>query len=223
MNTGWTFLDIGDYERALKYFRTSIDLRPICSWNVRLYFRALESQGKYDESQHFVDSVCNVTDCDLECARLRFHNLLNRQEYGQAEMNFKEFLHDGGLPSLFDSIYVAYMYKKLDRESEAVTILERIRSLNEPNLNNNTDGLNYYIMAAVYCQLGNKEKALSYLSRAVDHGLRYGLHDFSEITPPFEPLHDDVGFKAILKRAQEKKAVLRAQVQEMIDNRIIDP
>jgi hypothetical protein len=53
------------------------------------------------------------------------------------------------------------------------------------------------------------------LSKAVDLGLMYGWHDLLEICPIFENLWDHPVFKTLVKRAQEEKAEIRAQVLEM--------
>ena len=67
-----------------------------------------------------------------------------------------------------------------------------------------------------------KEEALKYLSKAADIGLMLGWHDFIEVQPIFENLRDDQDFKVIVKRAQDEKAAIRAQIQEMIDKGEID-
>ena len=71
-------------------------------------------------------------------------------------------------------------------------------------------------------QCCTREKALEYLAKAVDLRLMWGWHDFLEINPIFEKLWDDPEFKALVKRAQDEKAAIRAQVQEMIDKGEID-
>ena len=42
-----------------------------------------------------------------------------------------------------------------------------------------------------------------------------GWHDFILIDPFFESLRDDPEFKAIVKKALDEKADLRAQIREM--------
>ena len=49
-----------------------------------------------------------------------------------------------------------------------------------------------------------------------------GWHDFIEVQPIFENLRDDQDFKVIVKRAQDEKAAIRAQIKEMIDKGEID-
>jgi TolB-like protein/Tfp pilus assembly protein PilF len=220
--TGWTFLSIGDYERAFKYFKSSIDIGPACFGNIPGYTWTLALQEKLNESLNFIDSICSVTDCESQCARSRFwvHTYLN--EYGQAETAYNQYVKIGGSPNIYDSVNVAFVYEKLDKKSEAIAILENIKSSYGNLLNKNTNEFICYCMASVQSQLENKEEALQYLSKAVEIGLKNGSHDLLLIDPSFENLRDDPEFKAIVKRAQDEKAAIRAQVQEMVDKGEID-
>jgi TolB-like protein/TPR repeat protein len=221
-HTGWTFLTIGDYDRALKYFKTSIDLRPTCFGNIQGYIWTIILQGNFKESLNFIDSICVAVDCESQCARYRFwvHTYLN--EYDQAEPAFNQFVATGGSPNMYDSVSVAFVYEKLGKKSEAIAILDNIISLHGNLLKTDTNWFRCYCMASVQSQLENKEEALQYLSKAVEIGLKNGSHDLLVIDPTFENLWDDPRFKAIVKRAQDEKAAIRAQVQEMVDKGEID-
>ena len=216
------FITIGYYEKAEKYYRISIDLRPVCDWNITEYVWTLALQGKFNESLNFIDSICSVTDCESQGARLRLlvHTLLH--EYKQAETAFNQLVEAGGSPFILDSVHVAYSYKKLGKKSEAMAILENINSSYGNLLNKNANWFICLCMASVQSQLENKEEALQYLSKAIEFGLENGGHDFLVIDPTLENLRDDPEFKALVKRAQDEKAAIRAQVKEMIDNGEID-
>jgi len=60
------------------------------------------------------------------------------------------------------------------------------------------------------------------LTEIVDRRIWLSWIDFTQICPPFEILRDDPDFKALVKRVQEEKAAIRAQVQEMVDKGEID-
>ena len=92
----------------------------------------------------------------------------------------------------------------------------------EKQLVNTENMWTYLNLSSIHAILDEKEKALEYLAKAVDLRLMWGWHDYLEINPLFENLHDDPEFKAIVKRAQDEKAAIRAQVQEMVDNGEID-
>jgi len=103
-----------------------------------------------------------------------------------------------------------------------MAILENIKSSYGNLLNKNTNWFICYIMASVQSQLENKEEALQYLSKAVEFGLKNGSHDLLVIDPTFENLRDDPEFKALVKRAQDEKAAIRAQIKKMEERGEID-
>jgi TolB-like protein len=222
MYAGWIYLNIGYYEKATEYFKHSLDLLSSCNGNIPGYFRTLAFQGKLEESLHFIDSICEVTDCAQTCAQSRFWNNIYLHKYDQAEASLNQLKESGGLTNVGDSIYLAYLDKKLGKENEANSILANIRSSYEPKLTDNSPWWHFYGMASVHSQLENKDQALSYLTKAVDAGLQMGWHDGLEIDPTFENLHNDPEFKAIIKRAQDEKAAIRAQVREIEESGEID-
>jgi len=117
---------------------------------------------------------------------------------------------------------LAYMYKELGREDEALTILNNSHKYLDSQLEEDKNWLTYLILSFIHVILDEKEEALKYLSEVAELGFNEGFHDFIKIHPIFENLRDDPEFKAIVKRAQDEKAVIRARVQEMIDSGEID-
>ena len=69
---------------------------------------------------------------------------------------------------------------------------------------------------------GDRDEALKYLAEYAKLGFRSGDHDFILIDPFFESLRDDPEFQAIVKKAQEEKAALRAQVREIEERGELD-
>ena len=67
----------------------------------------------------------------------------------------------------------------------------------------------------MYAFQGNRTEALQYLAEYAKLGFVDGYHDFILFDPFFESLRDDPDFQAIVKKAQEEKAELRAKVREM--------
>ena len=80
----------------------------------------------------------------------------------------------------------------------------------------------FYTFTDPHNILNEKEKALEYLSKAAEFGFTWGYHDIVEIYPSLENFRNDPEFQAIVKRAQDEKAAIRAQVQEMIESGEID-
>lgn len=207
---GWTFLYLGDYSRALKYFKISIDLRPTCYDNINGYFWTLAYQRKFKESKHFLDSICSVTDCERFCVHLRFQNYTFLGEYKLAEESFIKMSDIGRTPFILDSTKMVLVYKKLGYDNEGVAMIKSIKDSYENILDLKKYWIPNYALASIHSVMGNKDEALQYLSNAVDAGIDFGNLNFLEIDPTFQELWNDPQYKAILKRAQEEKAYIRA-------------
>ena len=127
---------------------------------------------------------------------------------------------------------IGYVYYQLGKTEEA----EEIFSDEIPKLQYGLDEDhrdNYYDLARIYAFQGDREKALKNLTeyaKGFNIGTDFllidsyfmGWHDFILIDPFFERLRDDPEFQAIVKRAQEEKAALRAQVREMEERGELD-
>ena len=72
-----------------------------------------------------------------------------------------------------------------------------------------------FLLTQIHAIQNERNKAINYLSEYAKLGFQTGWHDEIEIYPTFSNLWDDPEFKAIVKRAQEKKAAIRAQLREM--------
>ena len=68
---------------------------------------------------------------------MRFYSNLYLSEYGEAETAYNQFLEAGGSPNIYDSVSVAFVCEKLDKKSEAMAILENIKSYYGNLLNKN--------------------------------------------------------------------------------------
>ena len=220
-NIGFSLTNIGDYKKAEEYYRKSLELDVGCL-GIQYYSLTLAVQSKYRKALHFLDSVCGEQICKEFChsSKLSVHVAL--KEFEQAEETLNLYLEDRGVLSSFDSINLAYMYKELGREEEALTILNSSQNSLERQLAENKTSGRLLILCMVHAVQEEKVKALEYLSEAVELGLLFGWHDYLEIHPIFENLRDDPEFKAIVKQAQEEKAGIRAQVREMEERGELD-
>ena len=79
-----------------------------------------------------------------------------------------------------------------------------------------------YDLASIYAFLGQKEEAYQMLRAYAELGFNFGLEKYITIDPIFESLRDDPEFKAIVKRAQEEKTSIRAQIREMEERGELD-
>ncbi len=128
-------------------------------------------------------------------------------------------LEQGSKFGRLDTLYIVYLYKKLGNEEEASEILNRS---SVDKLTKNRDWQTLVLLSVVHALKEEREEALQYLSDAAKLGFKGGWHDLIETYPFFENLRDDPEFKAIVKRAQDEKAALRAQVREMEERGELD-
>jgi TolB-like protein/Tfp pilus assembly protein PilF len=219
---GRFFRNIGDYQRSMKYFRQSLILQPHRG-SITGYFQSLLSLHKVHESVNYLDSACIVLVDEPVCSILKFYGYLDLKDYDQAEKHFNQFLNDTGRPNLQDSIWFSYLLKETGREKEANLILQNCKIAIEKQLSKDRGRSGrLFLLSAINAIQNDKSASLKYLEDAfvMSAGRRYD--DQIEIDPIFESLWEDPEFKTIVKQAQDKKAAIRAQMQEMIESGEID-
>jgi len=215
---------LGDFERAEEYAWKTINSSTDCV-GIEQLEQILFKQSKYVEALHFLDTICGARSCLEICYRNRFLVNLFQKEIEKAYDDYKTFIEVGGTLGFNDNVFLGYMYQELGQNQEALKILSSTLNTYE-NLGSdivyyNISRRNIY-KAAIYTLLDKKKEALICLSDAVETGLVLGWDVFLPQCPLFENLWGDPEFKALVKRAQDEKAHIRAQVQEMIDNGEID-
>jgi tetratricopeptide (TPR) repeat protein len=217
----WTiaecYIYVGDYENAEKSYRKRLLLIPGCKGISEVSW-VLNVQSKYEEAFDFLDSVCGTRACLEDCNINKFRISMAQKEFEQAQEYYKRFIEIGGVPEITDRIWLAYMYKNLNQEQEALTTLINARMI----LQNQADKWpvsppTIIDLASVHALLDEKDKALKYLSDAADLGFIAGWHDYLPECPLFESLWDDPKFKTIVKRAREEKAAFRARIEEEVN------
>jgi tetratricopeptide (TPR) repeat protein len=205
----------------MKYYRQSLILHPHRR-SIVGYFQSLLSQHKVHEAINYLDSACLILVNEPVCSIHKFNAHLYLKNYDQAEKHFNQFLNDTGRPDLQDSIWFSYLLKKTGREKEANLILQNSKIAIEKQLSGRGRAGRLFSLSAIYAIQNDKSTSLKYLEDAFVRS-NGGLYDDQiEIDPIFENLWDDPEFKAIVKQAQDKKAAIRAQMQEMIERGEID-
>jgi TolB-like protein/Tfp pilus assembly protein PilF len=216
-NIAMVYLQIGDYPKALKYSKNALSLRSECDL-INLYDHVFLAQGMYDVALHILDSTCSVNACEQKCDIMKFYIYTTQKEFGNAEKYYKKAINAGYKRSDDDDIYIAYLYKETGRKHEALSILNNSIIWNENSLKSNGELLGFKFkklrLSAAYAILDENEKALRYLSE----GEKTGLFEFAftiRTFPGFDKLRGDPEFKSIIKRIEDKKEAIRAQVKEM--------
>jgi len=89
-----------------------------------------------------------------------------------------------------DSPYLADAYAQLGRRDEALRVLNGLAKRGGP--------VDLQQMAIAYVALGDKERALEWLTKAFDQ--RSGFVPFANVIPAFDPIRSDPRFKALMAR-----------------------
>jgi TolB-like protein/Tfp pilus assembly protein PilF len=225
------FTNIGDYKNSEEYWQKSIELGASCR-QIGYHSWTLAVQSKYKEAFHFLDSVYKDQSCEMMYYKYKFHIHLALKEFDLAEQYINQLSEAGytfNLGDQFwvhqylgDSVMLSYMFKELGRDHEASIILRNSKKYLESQLAGEKIWWTCLFLSFIHAIQDEKGETLRYLSEAIDLGLMLGWHDFIEVHPIFENLWDDPEFKAIVKRAQDEKADIRAQVKEMEERGELD-
>jgi len=215
---------IGDYEKAQEHAINSFILgEKYTCWGIRCYYQTLSAQDEKKEELHFLDSICNVTNCKDFCNIGYWYLNLNLNEFEHAEKNYDQLIEAGDRFLLFDSIFLAYMYKQLGRYEDYQKTINYCRTRCENLWNENKE--NYYnigYLIPLYAILDEKEKALKHLSEFERTGFHFNIFDFIEISAVYENIRDDPEFKAIIRRVHDKKTAIKEQIREMEERGELD-
>src|SRR6185312_2343034 len=102
---------------------------------------------------------------------------------------------DGGVQNSFVYTQLGYVQLQAGKTEDAIQNYEKAFAVGIPP---GKRGVNYYNLACGYARLGQKEKALDALNKAIDAG--FNNRAFYETDKDFESLRSEVGFKQLLDR-----------------------
>ena len=158
---GVIFAGIGDYDKADKYFRQSLN-DEILSANVLVYSLILGALSRFTGQLKMLDTVCKKPEYFLICARNRLYIYVSRKEFDKEQQVIEVILNSGNKFDINDSVWVAGVYKNVGRERESIEIMEK--SLNSfKNLGKKDKGFfPPFLISSIYAMLGEKEKAIDY-------------------------------------------------------------
>jgi TolB-like protein/Tfp pilus assembly protein PilF len=213
---GWVYYQIGYYSKAIRYMKNALSLRSECAIVNRTCIMFL-AQGNFGELNNFLDSVCNITMCENVCDMIRFYSYSAQGKYIEAEKYFNKAKGEGYTQTVFDDVYIACLFKETGRNSDALFLLNKSIK-RDRELNMQSSGLYSKLMrlqlAAYYAILGENKKSMEYLSELENEGI-FEYPITLKTFPGFDNLRKNPEFKTIVKRVEDEKATLRAQVKEM--------
>jgi tetratricopeptide (TPR) repeat protein len=216
-NIADAYYSIDYYEKAEKYMKNAIYNKPEFIY-IKNYGTTLLIQGKYNECFNFLDSIASINRCEQVCDMVRFRIYTTQKEFEKAEKYYNLSLANGHTPNQVDRLYLAYLYTETERKKEALTVLNNVIKVYEKLLNSNRESWEISTfnlrLAAAYALLNENSKALKCLSEVESKGPDEKFFSIKSF-PGFDKLRSNPEFQAILKRIEDKKVSLRAQVKEM--------
>ena len=222
---GNAYLDMGNYGKARQHYETSLEIDVHC-FTIYRYCWLLGITSGWEQALKTADSLFNDRPtCDGIYNNIKFVAFCMSGKYSQAVSlynNLNESIGSFGIPEYVDSLWIVPAYESLGRKQEAYTILKSAQLSLQNSLKDEESWEVNFCLSQIHAMLDEKEKALEYLSKATDLGLRWGWQDVLANYPPFKNLINDPEFKAIVKRAQEEKAAIRTQVSEFEEQGKLD-
>ena len=227
LNIGECLMSTGYYEKADEYVRKAIGLNVGCQ-GIQRHCECLVGQGKINQAQQFLDSICDISACDKLCNLYRFYVNMYERKYDEAEIYYNKFLEFSDFSEeqwgffVGDSTLLAYMYNEIGKEDIALNILNNYRKSLESPLAENENYYTYINLSSIYAILEEKEKSVKYLSEAMNQEYNVRMYTFTVINPFFDILRDEPEFKAFVQQGLDKQAASIEKFNEMKKRGVID-
>jgi tetratricopeptide (TPR) repeat protein len=210
------YSSIGDYSKALKYMHTALSMSSNCNY-IRSSFYILSARESYNEALEFIDSIRRITPCEQACDIMKFYLFTAQKKSDQAEMFLNKALSEGYKLGWDDYIYKSCLYKGTGRKSEDFLKIKQIVAREENVLQTRRSfwaSETALRAAAGYAILGDNRKAMTYIKLLEKYGCNdnpFPLRSF----PGFDNLRNDPEFEETVKRIEEKRDSIRAEVKMM--------
>ena len=211
------FYEIGDLDRAKLYLDHAQAADPTHCWIFANYARLYITHDEFDLAVQVIDSTCNTNQCQWSCARINLYVRTAQRQYSEAGRHIDSYLDFIGqgfeIDHKIDSILMAKIYLELGDHQKANLILESIESnIEDSNFQFFSDD---YIQSAIYSLKNDRENCLNALKRLAKNE-RWKTPDHFLHAHIYENLEDDPEFKAIMAKANEEKARIRKQINDMV-------
>ena len=208
---------MGDYEKAKEHALKSFNLgHKYTSWGIQCYHGALVAMNKFSEDLQFLDSICNIKDCEDNLFNIYWALHLNMEDFEMAENRYEKLIKKGGRLELYDSIFLAYMYQQLGQEENYRNTINHCQTRCEDLWNNDKkNSYNIGNLIPLYAVLGEGNKALYYMSEFEKTGLHFNIFEGYNVSPLYESIRDEPEYKNIINRVNEKKTRILAQISEI--------
>jgi TolB-like protein len=221
------YSNIDYYSKAEKYLRNALSITSECEL-IKDYIFILLSEVNKNKTLNLLDSISDVTACQQNCDLMRFITYTSQRDFENAEEYYNKVLNAGYKSDYvvdkhvkqadITDLYIGFFYNETGRKSEAKSILNKFiqRDKDEMTLNKNERAfsiLNLHL-AAAYAILDDNKNSLLHLAEFEKTTL--GEWPFKVATfPVFDKLRSNPEFNSILKKIEDKKADIRAQIMKM--------
>lgn len=115
---------------------------------------------------------------------------MKQGETGLGEADYRKVIELEDTPEKYDCIQ--YAYHGLGQDEKALEVMEQIIQ------NDTTDEGNYYDAACLYGRMGNREKSLEYLEKALEKGYNSFMH--LTLDSDMDLIRDTEEYKSLLKK-----------------------
>jgi tetratricopeptide (TPR) repeat protein len=206
---GWGYVSISEFDLAKIFYDKSLSLQPDNLGTLSAIANFHMLQGDYDEYHQVIQKMQRIRYDNYGLMdEGRYHML--KGNYLEAEKYYSQYF---SLPkekvNQEERHAYAFVLRKLGREKEAIRQINEAKIFIEKFYLENSE----YDLAKVYSFLGEKKKALDYLSKWKPTA---GLYYYVEIDPLFENIRNEPEFKRQVKRIQAEFDEMKKQVHARI-------
>ena len=225
---GQVYVSIGEFKKAEDYFKESLQLQPNFIEGYRNMIWAGIRQGKFEDAYDYANRLLSLYPDNTASISIMAETLANLGKYKEAEEYYKKWLlksKESGENGIFNRHRFALILWMNGKKEEARKLFYKHIEACENSIRSGGlygKSLAAYDLAGIYAFFGEKKEAYNWLRKYEKDGFIWGYHQYILIDPLFENLRGDPEFKAIVKKAQEKKAAIRARMQEMEERGELD-
>ncbi|HEX9971323.1 MAG TPA: protein kinase [bacterium] len=205
---GIAYTVLVDDANAERWFKKSLELAPDYLRSYYELWQLYMRGGQYKAAEAIEQKIPSNAPNYLQVSGLAY---LLESNYGQAKKYYEKTV---SIDPQFRSLELAYVYKKTDKESDALKMFDYFSSRCQVNIEEGNERSSpRYEMARIHAALNRKLESYEWLQKAIDAGwieYRWGMID-----PLLENLHNDERFQQMMSQVKKQVAEMRKQVEAM--------
>jgi tetratricopeptide (TPR) repeat protein len=215
--SGFALTFFGDYRRAEEEIRTALEWNVGCR-GISSFTNVQLLQGKIEKADIFLDSICQIVECNVICNQSRFLVSVYGGNLEEAFNYYNLWKNDSaslGIDAITNvNLYWAYVLKKTGVIEEAYAVANMVKTTEERRLGKNF-GRSYYNLARVSSILDQPDNSMHYLTELENKNWEILSNDQILIEPIFEYLKEDKEFIALIDRVKSRKIEINKQITQL--------